>query len=305
MTVDEFLSYIKTNVEQSAAADNLWIARSGIGMKVNNSIQPIFGFASSFDYTHCVVRANYELLEHVVFLPYFYDVDTINNPATLISGGGRSIKTRPIKEFLVGANFYGNGCAVSPDRQYAIEHSKRELLERHLCAEIWYNSRYRIFEEYSDLIRVTDPSIHLQFYTTPLKTEDRFIMAVLDCERMDFFALGAAIRPTVQAAIVHAASEVLMLFADVEKGRNGLIGVGRAHPYVLSLRNKGFSQQRKAHFEKKVCGSQGNHQLSFPTQYQTIVFQPMDNIFAARTFSDQASDPRKLESKVLPMLPLF
>lgn len=287
--------------------DGLWIARSMIGVQREQRIQSLFGFASAFDYNLAETRATFELLEHVVFSPFLHSERSAQKPVLFVVDDLRpESKMGSVKQFLMGVSgFYGNGCAVSVNKQQAIDHAKRELLERHICCEIWYKNIHPLWQ-IDDFYEPIAASVKLKFYTTDLNIDGKFIMATLDSPDMNFFALGAAIKSTMQDAIMHAAGEVIMLFEDVKKGRAGFSSNNRSEQQILSLRDQSQSLQRKKHFKKILQAKISYRHEAMPLACQTIVFEPFENLFAARSFSLHALDPRHYEKiKDVPILPLF
>jgi len=306
LTLNEFFNYAKTKVEQSSLITGLWIARSMIGLKINDNLHPAFGFAASFDYTLCKARSIYELLEHAVFSPFFHTNESINQKVNYVTQALNIPRAGLVKEFLNGSHsFYGNGCAIYNDQQTAINHATRELLERHLCCEIWYKQTRPLFQiDY--FFKFNHPKIDLKFFTIDVNKDGRFIISALECEEMGFFALGAALKPTLRDALAHAMSEVIMLFEDVKKQREGYSQNARSKQNILSLREKMISHQRKEHFKKIIRQKSKQYSRYIPPVCQVIVFEPFRNMYAARAFSMNASDPRYFEKKNdVPVLPLF
>lgn len=306
ISYSDFLTCIKTRVQPSCVIDGLWIARSMIGVRRERHIHSLFGFAAAFDYNLAETRATFELLEHVVFSPFLHSENSVHNPVLFVDGLQPESKVGSVKQFLMGVSgFYGNGCAVSFNKQQAIDHSKRELLERHVCCEIWYKNIHPLWQV-DDFYEPIAASLNLKFYTTDLDIDGKFIMATLDSPEMNFFALGAAIKSTMQDAIMHAAGEVIMLFEDVKKGRAGFSSNNRSEQHILSLRDQSQSWQRKKHFEKILQANLSYKHETRPLACQTIVFEPFENLFAARSFSLHALDPRHYEKMIdVPVLPLF
>lgn len=314
LTLNDFIALTKIKCEVSQVVDGVWIGRSAIGVRtLNGPMQPIFGFAAAFTRKQCETSSMYELLEHLAFLPYVYDEDSANRTVNYIIDDSSLCyrkSNRAIKEFFIGAKnpigyFYGNGCAISTDLQGAVLHSKCELLERHICCEIWYRHSRPLIQKFQIMLFRMNLSIVLDLYTTGFIGDDKFAIAVLDCEEIGFFGLGAAIRSSLNEAYHHAASEIIMLFEDAIKGRTGISSTQESQKQILSLRDRKVSAERKAYFQHIKNRTVGNDVPIVPI-CQAIFFEPLPNIYAARTFSENAFDPRHFAMETdLPILPLF
>lgn len=309
LTYEIFERSVKTKSEPSSLVKGLWISRAAIGILVNESIKPLFGFSAGFVREKAEVSSKYELLERLVFLQNIYNEDDLIKPVQYISKDIQSFSSkRVIKEFLNGSMshrgiFYGNGCAISNNYQEAILHSRDELFERHLCCEIWYK-RLPLIREYEFNVELHIPNVNLEFYTINIREEYKFAIAVIDCIAKDFFVFGAAIRPTIEEAYTHSLSEAAMIFEDAIKGRKGYNTSSRLKQ-ILSSRDETFSFERKQYFKGLLQDNNAHKYASLPS-YQTITFEPFPNIYAARTFSVDALDPREMELKTEnPTLPLF
>ena len=311
ITYDHFMTAVKTKTELSTIIQGLWLSRSVIGVKVKDHIQPIFGFSGAFDRSKSGKTSTYELLEHLVFLPYAHNQESLAKSVMWISDGDSRLYSQGrVEDFLIGSKgqkcqYYGNGCAIGCTIQHAISHAKRELLERHFCCEFWYQNAGPIAQEEftMDLI---DTSIKLNFYTAnvPL-TDGEFAIATLEDPKTHFFALGAAIRSNKDEAYIHAASEVIMIFEDAKKNRGGAYPAGYSQQRILSLREIRVSKNRKTYFDYLIRQKVIKNFYTVP-HCQTIVFEALPNIFAARTFSKNALDPRYHERNTsVPILPLF
>jgi hypothetical protein len=310
ITYDNFNSFVKTKSEPSSLISDLWVSRSVIGFNIHNRIQAIFGFSAGFNKKKCETNSAYELLEHLVFTPDLYDEKSLNKPVIYLSEALEPLETSGyIKEFLMGSagpqrSFYGNGCAIFDNVNDSVMHSRRELIERHICCEVWYKRSIKLISDRLYTVNLLIPSMQVKFYTINTLSEDKFAIVTLECEETGFFAMGAAIRSCLKSAYEHALSEVAMIFEDFIKGRNGNNPTEGSQKKILSLRDKKISRVRKEYFEnleKQVL----EKDFVYP-EYQSIVFEPLAGVYAARTFSGSALDPRLFEGQAnLPTLPLF
>ncbi len=232
----------------------------------------------------------------------------LNLPVTCIEDDGKQFDLGVVRQYLIGSpyaksTYSANGCAISSNVEDTIAHSRRELLERHICCEIWYKQSCILIAcpEYN----FTGHNFEIKLYTTTnVLPHDHFAIAALECETEDFFALGASVKTTFEAARNHAICEAVMLFHDVLKKIPGSIANPSASK-LLSLRNKSTSQARKAYFTRiltKKTLSSGDY---IEPICKTIIFEPLPNIYASRTFSADALNPRDFDMGNVPVMPLF
>ena len=311
LTKEDFYSCTKTKSEPSQCAEGLWVARSAIGVNVDGSPQPIFGFGASFNHDDSQTKSKFELLEHLVFLPYIYTEASASNLVSYSSDEPNAIwMGKKVQDFFIGktsplGTFGANGCAIGASREDATTHSRRELLERHLCCEIWYKRCRKIEVLHIDLqLNIINPNLRLDFYTTSILDDDRFALAALECIETGFFAFGAAVKGTIEQASQHAACEVMMLFEDAIRGRTALSSTLKSQQKILSLRNVALSKERKQYLQDLIKNNAKTSAIEL--SYQSISFEPLPSLFAARTFAINALDPRNFEdSNDVPILPLF
>lgn len=311
LTFDHFLALKKTKSEASLVSNDVYISRSAVQVKIDEKLKTIFGFGASFCEKKSETSSIYELLEHLVFLPYVHSEKSLDKPVSYTFTD--NIAKQPqstVREFLIGSMgpkgiFGANGCAISSDEQLAITHSKRELIERHLCCKIWYHRTYPLLPCPEFKIQTYLPSVELELYTIDIDMDGVFVIAALECCEEGFFTLGAAIRSNTKDASNHATCEALMLFNDAKKKR--LLGnsIEQSRQNLLSLRERKISQERKIHFQSLVTDNSIKCAYIAPI-CKTIVFEPLSNIYAARTLSADALDPREFNNRSdTPLLPLF
>lgn len=310
LSIKNLKPYIATKAEASSVLSDYWLARSAINIKVGNLARPIFGFAAGLNRAECEMRAEYELYERLAFLPYLYTQDKLQKMSFYAVPRYKKLGST-LTDFLIGASgprgkFSANGCALGNTLYSAIKHAKRELLERHLCCELWYQKNKILVPVDNFKLSNLSSRIKLNFYTTHIPSPDQFAVAVLYYEP-DFFVLGAAIRDTLPLACLHAASEVFMLLEDAVKNRDGsgLVSLTPgARKNILMLRNKNISLNRRNYFhqllENKKCGLKNK----LPS-ISTVWFKPASNLYAVRAVSDQCLDPREFGQENVPGLPLF
>lgn len=306
MTFESFIQVVKTKSESSSLVNGLWVSKSAIRILIDNKMRTLFGFGTDFDRELSETKSKYELLERISFLPYIYDQKSLIKTVYFYQDNLLlRCENAFIKNYLVGAAssygyFYGNGCAISSDPIYALMHSQRELMERHICSLMWYKNL--TLEEKPKNIEILIPNISVRFFEYIVDVNEHFVMCVID-DPGGFFAVGAAIRSTYSEASRHAVGEVAMLYEDAKKNRFGIIP-NQKTKQLFSLRDKQICKQRKKYFEKLLTYSYTNHlkQISL----EAILFEPFPNIYAARSFSLEALDPRELELKAnVPTLPLY
>lgn len=304
LTLNEFLALTKTKSEPSSVVEGLWISRSILGLKINNKVQPIFGFGAAFEREKCEKSSVYELLEHLAFLPGVYKETNLNKLVASSTG-----ESAYIYQFLTGSPgphgvFYGNGCAISYHEQDAVTHATREILERHLCCEIWYKRSRPLFQKLEYKLNILIPSVEVNFYSTNITGNDHFVMASLTCSETGFFAIGSAIKSTEENAYKHAAGEVIMIFEDARKARVGISSTENSRKNILSLREKSISLERKKYFYSLLSQQNANYEKNLPI-CDNVLFEPLPGVYASRSFSCNALDPRNIQPLDSPVLPLF
>jgi hypothetical protein len=311
VTEDILNTLTKTLSEPSQCAEGIWLARSAIGINDNGIPMHIFGFGAAKDRLESEIKSKYELLEHLAFLPHLYNTDSaiekvIYSPDSV----SPQWQHDAIQDFFIGKPspvgiFSANGCAISRTLQESIRHAKRELLERHLCCEIWYKRCRSIkLVEIEIGLNFNSKAIQLDFYTTNGLGDEAFVIAALECAETGFYAFGAAVKATFLQAGLHASCEALMLLEDAIKGRTGMSTTKNSQRNILSLRDISINSERKKYLEYllKQSAIDGGTKIN----YQNISFQPLPNLYASRSFANNALDPRQFESyDNVPTLPLF
>ncbi len=312
LTWDYFLASRKTKTEASMACKDAWVARSAVGVKIDQEVKAIFGFGAGFCKTAAETSSLYELLERLVFLPYAHDTESLNKPVSFVSNElTYKCANETVQQYLIGSFgpkgiFNANGCALSSNAQHAVSHAKRELIERHLCCEIWYKQTRPLLPYPAFKMEALRSSIHLGLYTTDITSEGEFALAALEDSEVGFFALGAAIRSNILDACTHAACEALMLLNDAIKERTVGSSTEQSRQQILSLRDKQTSRLRKMYFQSLITRSLITKRAYFAPVCKTIIFEPLPNIYAARAFSLEALDPREFYiQNNIPSLPLF
>jgi len=95
-----------------------------------------------------------------------------------------------------------------------------------------------------------------------------------------------------------------MLFEDAIRGRTALSSTLKSQQKILSLRNVALSKERKQYLQDLIKNNAKTSAIEL--SYQSISFEPLPSLFAARTFAINALDPRNFEdSNDVPILPLF
>jgi hypothetical protein len=311
LTINDIRSSIKTKSEESSIIAGMWLARSVIGIFSNKSALPVFGFSGEFDRIKCETSSIYELIEHIVFLPSAHSKKSANSFVKYVSEDLKlMLSEEKVEKFLIGSwgptgRFYANGTGIFSDIKGAVTHSKRELLERHLCCEIWYHRTRPLSKETNFLVNTESPHVKIDLYTTDTNNDDKFALAALECTETGFFVLGAAVRSNEKDAFEHATAEAVMFFEDAKKGRQGLSSTEQSRQKVLSLRERITSQKRKSYFQY-LTANQPIYSPCIMPLIQTIMFEPFSGIYAARSFSKDALYPRQFDAtNKIPLMPLF
>lgn len=312
LSLNNFLGLIKTKSEASSVFNDVWISRSVIGVKIDEKIRPIFGFGAAFTQEKARDSSVYELLEHLAFSAFAHNKMSLERPVTVISNGKiYGFAPGSVEQYLIGSLgpkgiFSANGTAISTSQDIAIAHSQNELVERHLCCEIWYQRSCPLLVYSKFRIDANPHSTKLKLYTADDILPDRkFIIASLHSSIEGCFILGAAVRSNLSDACEHALCEAVMLFEDIKRKRTVDSLSERSRVNMQSLRNPEDSYKRRLYFESLLDNCIERNSYA-PPECETILFEPLPNIYAARSFSSDALDPREFEArKNIPLLPLF
>jgi len=305
----DFIRSVKTTSEKSSVVNELYIARSAVGLNAGNHIMPLFGFAADPDQYKAEWKSQHELLEHMIFLPYAHDEVSFNKEPVYCTENLTSSSKASIKSFLIGEAhakgiFNANGCAISSNMQMAIDHAENELLERHLFCHLWYHRSLPLLPVNYFNLELIQKTVTLEFYTTREYRHKKFAAVSLSCEESGFFAFGGAVRDCLKTALLHAAGEAVMLFEDAYKGRSGRILHDTQGP-ILSLRDSNMSEKRKA-WLLDLINLPPSREDDIKLNFKTICFEPLPRIFAARSFASDALDPKQFFNVAdIPILPLF
>lgn len=306
----DYIRSTKTRVEPSSIAPELYLARSAVGVHTDHDSMPIFGFAADPDPYKAEWKSQHELLEHMIFLPYAHDEESLIREPIYLTDNIKSPPDLSIKSFLIGAShsrgiFNANGCAISNHLQTAITHSGNELLERHVFCQIWYHRSLPLIPVTDFHFELVNQNIKLECYTTRALDNKKFAAVSLNCVETGFFAFGAAVRDDIGDGLLHAAGEAIMIYEDAYKGRQGMKELHPSQELILSLRNRKMSDARKAWLQQLIhCPPTENHEMEFA--FETICFEPLPNIYAARSFAESALDPKQFQGVTdIPILPLF
>jgi hypothetical protein len=313
LNLSDFSERTTRKIERSPLADNLYIARAAIGIRRQTDKLAMYGFGAGRDPAAASTRAMFELYERLFFAA------TSHSPEALLKRGtihGHLREWSPqrlnLSHFVYGASethsFGGNGTAVHTDLATCVSNSRRELLERHLCAQFWYRRAFRPMRLPTPhwVVPLNNPATLLYGAKVP-RLNAFLVMSIIDNDSPSFFAMGAALRSTLAGAIEHAFGEAAMLYGDFIQGRSGPANATHSTRRVLLLRDACCNQARRDYFRALLISreavSSTGLQLDF--HVNTVTFEACDGLFAARSFSSHATDPALLESTShVPSLPL-
>ncbi len=312
MTIDDIVALSRTQTVESGLVAGLWLSRSAVALHTpSGSMLPVFGFASDFDAELSRRKSIFELIEHLSFHPY----KPILSDRTVVlrrsNGRWRNVVDCSPDSLQLGAsNFgevlHGNGCAVHTSLEQAASHAENEVLERHYCCEMWYNRRLRP--------RLLDIDVRLhqrfrnsvKFYEIGHLETRHLVISIVDADEIDFFCMGASLKPSREAAIHHCLGEAATLLDDVLLLRAGYTATAAARSKILSLRDRKLSQDRKQYFSS-LLSVEGSYSSSFNSVSAIYAFRVLDDIFAARASTVGLLTPRRFHNdwNDVPIMPLF
>lgn len=318
LNLPKFNQLATSKVERSTLTSDLHIARATIGVQTPRGSTAMFGYGTGLDASSATTRARFELYERLCFMASMHSEQALREVCDVqedLSGWPQD-RVR-LGDFVYGAlgphgPFGGNGTAVHTNRHDCVINSKRELLERHLCAQFWYKQAFRPMRVPVPMWIETDSCLEIFLYGLTVRQLDSvFVLSALAQVDASFFAIGAALRPNHDEAVEHALGEAVMLFNDFDRGRRGPQKLTRSGRHVLLLRDASVNRARRAYFNELVEGCEpeqmpdaANH-LSLDFQVNTVTFEPTSGIFAARSFSHHAMDPIAMASHAQsPTMPL-
>ncbi len=124
------------------------------------------------------------------------------------------------------------GLGFGPDYHQALNHAILELLERHICAGLWYEAKYRLCKA---IDRVSLDSFDI-FYYTLHRPKIPFVLAIIYSNELEVLSVGHAIRSTFEEAKEKSYSEAVMLLDCVLHKDNGICTNLRTKNRLLSQR---------------------------------------------------------------------
>jgi hypothetical protein len=311
MNLADIFALSKTRTIESTLVPGLWLSRCAVAIGSNpDTATPVLGFSSDFDFSISQDKAFFELIEYLAFHP----AKPLLSPNTKVWQRSdwrwhHAYKVSP-HDLLLGAfcffeTLHGNGCAVHRNLRESAKHAESEVLERHFCCEMWYKRTIRPRPLDHDISINRNFESCVGFYELDTPTADHLIIAVVKAEPVDFFCIGASMKPTREAALRHSLGEAAMLFEDAVCRRTGRASTASATANILSLRDRRLSQQRERYFSSLLaleCGP-----LS-PIPAPTIhAFRILEGMVATRASTAGLLTPRRYHNNAdnVPILPLF
>jgi hypothetical protein len=247
---------IKTMARKTLIPKGYYVGKAGIQfLNWQKEWEFLFGFSLCQDEQQAKQIAYYELLERLL-ARYEIQSKIRGNISDFTSVAWPSWK--PSKDVNPGVIFIGRnpfsqtgveaaGLALRQTLDEAAEHAIFELLERHLCAKIWYTKDV-------SLIRV-DPGITFEQYVINFYTTNAsglpFVMAEVISEKCKTITFGHAIRRTFLEASHKARSEAFMLLDCLLHDDNGICSNERTKRRIFSLR-RDLALTRHDYLQNKV-----------------------------------------------------
>jgi ribosomal protein S12 methylthiotransferase accessory factor YcaO len=301
----------KIGTIESGLVPGLWLSRCALALETKSDRRhPVFGFAADFDLQLSKRKAIFELIEHLAFHP---DKPLLSADGELwqrCNGRWQHAEDVSLDDLLLGAmtfgeNLHGNGCAVHWNVPEASTHAMNEALERHYCCEMWYNGSIRPTPLILDIALNSAFDDCVKIYSLETLTDNHLVICIVDADSLDFFCMGASLKPTLQSAIRHSLGEAATIFEDALRQRMGCASTTTAAANILSLRDREQSQKRKQHFSSLLTLE---HRRLQPTHPATVyAFPILDGIIAARASTAGLLTPRRYHNKSTsaPVMPLF
>ena len=122
-------------------------------------------------------------------------------------------------------------------------------MERHCLAQLWYGS-LRVVEIEGTNLQIGD--FRTRYFTLEALSIP-FAVAIIDNISDGVWALGSAVRHSMDAAIIHAQHEAMMLI-ESSLIENGVSYSDEIEQRILSLRNRDHSIAREDYFISKIAG---------------------------------------------------
>lgn len=247
---------LKTIVNRSQIFPNFFLAKSGV--KFRNSFgksRLISGFGFSKNQKQAVNSSQFETLEHF-YATYDFHQDCVKKENALKGINlkyGTERDFEPHEVFLgpiplqVGKAADANGLGCHPYYEKAVEHGILEIIERHFLAQIWYGSMLVV--EIPEKAAISS-HFHIRLFT-PCTSYVPMAIAIVYDLKSGIWALGSAVRLSMERAIEHAIQEAMMLTesASIE---GGVSYSDEIEQRILSLRNNDMSRLRNEFFESKI-----------------------------------------------------
>lgn len=249
---------IKTITRKIRFPDGYYVGKAGIQFRNwQKEWEFLCGFSCSQDEQHAKLIAYYELLERLVaryeiqckiqksidrFQAFSWPTCKLIGPC---NPGDIFLGKNPFS--LTGVE--AAGLALRKSNEEAAEHAVLELLERHLCAKIWFTEEIMLFKVKSN---ISFHEYEVNFYTVD-SCDLPFVIAEIISNELKISSYGHAIRKTFHEASQKAFSEALMLLDCLLQGDNGICSNERTKKRIFSLHGD-VALERNEYLQSKVIG---------------------------------------------------
>ncbi|MBX9703199.1 MAG: YcaO-like family protein [Silvanigrellaceae bacterium] len=247
---------LKTIVNRSQIFPDFFLAKSGVKFSTfSGRSKLISGFGFSKNEDQAINSSKFEALEHF-YATYDFNQNYIKKKNNF---RGVNLKNNELRDFVpsevvlgpvpleIGKSADANGLGCHTSYEKAVEHGILEMIERHFLAQVWYGP----------MSVVEIPEIHSiisQFRIRLFTPSTSFVpmaIAVIYNLQDGIWALGSAVRLSMERAIEHAIQEAMMLI-ESSSNEKGFSYSEEIEQRILSLRNTNLSKLRKEFFESKI-----------------------------------------------------
>jgi YcaO cyclodehydratase, ATP-ad Mg2+-binding len=257
---------IKVIIRNSINPKGYYLGKAGIQFtNYSGDKDFLFGFSINHDKDVAKQVAIYELLERLLAryeIQYRIDEDFTRFQAfrwpdwkvvDCCSPGQLFIGKNPFCPTGVEAT----GLGLRMTKEAAAEHAILELIERHICAKIWYTDELPLYEVCTN---IKLEGFEIYFYIIS-KQNITFAIAEIFSPQLEISLFGHAIRKTYEESFNKAFSEALMLLDCLLHNDNGQCSNQKTKERIISLKSD-LSIKRHNYLHKKVTTKLQKEELS-------------------------------------------
>ena len=250
---------IKTSIKKSEVFSDFFLVKSAVQFKnfLGNS-QLICGFGFNEVKELAEASSRFEVLEHL-YATYDFQQESIrknsgfsavklNTQTERQVVTSSSVLTGPVPDFI-GSNTDANGLGSHVVYKKALEHALLEVIERDCLARLWYEDLKII--EVEDACEVID-SFRVRFFVMNFLSFTP-VIAIVNNPKEGIWALGSAVRYSLDEALQHSKHEAMMLI-EGSLIENGFSYSRDIEKRILSLKNGQISLLRETFVQSKISG---------------------------------------------------